>query len=105
MKLHNLKKATDFEVEKWIMGKVPEISAYQKEQIREREIVRFSEFYFYKKRPRVRNFWLRLTIVFIPVVLLILILGLPFYFFATGTWGYPYDKVKWFDTWKNTVDL
>ena len=44
MRLLNLKRVDDFKVRNWIEKSIPELTAYQKEKIRENEIVRFAPF-------------------------------------------------------------
>lgn len=105
MKLHNLKEASDRDVEAWLIERIPEITDYQKSKLREIEMVRYSKFYFYQKRDPIKNVWLRLTVVFMPIVWLYLFLSLPFYFIATGKWGYEYEKVKWYHAWVHAVGL
>lgn len=105
MKLHNLEKVSNYKVQDWLKKSIPELTEYQKQRIRDDEIVRFAPFEFYKRRKKVDNFFLRLTILFIPIVWLLLVVSLPFNFIITGRWGYDYDKLNWFTKWMNSCGL
>lgn len=88
MKLSSLTPASDHEVEKWLKEKL-DLTDYQKEKLRDREIIRFAPFYFYKraKPEKVGILW-RLTIIFFAVYLILLFCSLPFKMIITGKWGY-----------------
>lgn len=88
MKLTHLERASDYEVEKWL-SEILALTPYQKSQIQEMELVRFSKFYFYRqpKKQKASFLW-RLTIILYPIYLLLLVLFLPFKWMATGKWGY-----------------
>jgi len=103
MRLINLKRIDNYEVEKWLEDKIPELTTYQKERIRDDEIVRFAPFYFYKRRKKVNNVFIRLSAIFIIPVFLVLIIGLPFNFLITGNWGY--SGLKWYSKWTNACGI
>ena len=103
--LVNLKKVEDYRVRDWMQNSIPELSPYQKELMRNREIVRFAPFEFMERRKKVNNVFLRLSIVFMLPVLLILIVGLPFDFVITGSWGYDHEKIKWYSKWVSACGL
>ena len=103
MKLHNLQPATDLEVEAWLRESIPELTPYQKSKMMDDEIIRFAPFQFFKVNSKVSNPWLRLTVIFIPLVWLILFIGLFFNFIITGRWGY--SGAKWFYKWTHAVGL
>lgn len=103
MKLHNFKKAYTYKVHEWLFSSIPELTKYQKERIINDEIVRFAPFEFMEKRKRIKSFWWRLTIIFIPVIWILLVAGLPINFIIKGYWGY--SKLKWFNEWMNRVGL
>ena len=48
MKLINLKKVPNYKVEKWLENNIKELTAYQREWMRNEEIVRFAPFEFYE---------------------------------------------------------
>lgn len=106
MKLTRLKPASDYEVINWLEKEL-ELTPYQKGKMRDREIVRFSPFEFYKSRgkEKVSVLW-RLTIIIFPFYWLIFLVGLPFRFLFTGKWGYGQ---KFFDNfhavWIRKLDL
>jgi len=103
IKLSNLKQASNFEVTEWLEKTIPELTAYQKEKIRDNQTIRFSPYKFYKRREKINSFPLRLTIIFIPIVYTILLIGLPFKFIIDGKWGY--NKIEWFSKWVNACGL
>ena len=51
MKLSYLERASDYDVEKWLNEEL-KLTPYQKELLNEREIVRFSPFYFYQRKKK-----------------------------------------------------
>lgn len=103
MKLINLKRTSDWEVIKWLEKSIPELTAYQKQKIRDNEIVRFAPFYFYERRKKVNNVFVRLSVIFVPIAWILLVVGIPFNFFATGKWGY--SKIEWFSKWTSACGL
>lgn len=93
MKLIYLKKASDYEVEKWLEKKL-DLSPYQREKMRDHEIVRFSMFSFYVKETsedrekKKKNFLWRVTLIFWFIyVLLLILVALPLKWIVTGNWG------------------
>lgn len=88
MKLSRLKRASNYEVEQWLIKSL-ELTPYQKEKLLDREIVRFGGFYFYniEKEEKVSFLW-RLTIILFPVYLLLIFCFLPVKWIFTGKWGY-----------------
>lgn len=103
MNLHNYKKVPDYKVQEWIEKSIVEITPYQKQKLRDNETVRFSPFEFIERRKKVENIWIRLSVIFLPIVWLSLVISMPFVYFFTGRWGYRYDSVKWFDKWYNSA--
>jgi hypothetical protein len=94
MKLTNLKPASDFEVKRWL-EKSLELTPRQKEILTDRELIRFSPFYFYEQRKRNKiSFLFRLTIFLVPVYLLLLLIALPVHWVFTNQWGFGQ---KYFD--------
>lgn len=103
--LYNYEKAWDSEVSDWLFKSIPELTPYQREKIRDKEIVRFAPFEFYKRRKKVNNPLLRITIIFFPIVILLLIVSLPVMFMFTGRWGYSTKRLDWFSKWKHSLQL
>jgi hypothetical protein len=103
MNLINLKRVSDYKVQEWLEKKIPELTPYQKQKIYDYEIVRFAPFYFMERRKKTNNIFMRLSIIFMLPVFLLLIVGLPFNFFITGSWGYK--KLKWFSKWTSSCGL
>jgi hypothetical protein len=107
MKLTNLQKAADYEVNAWLEEIIPEITDYQKQRIRERELVRFSKFEFYKRRPQEKiTFLWRLTFFLLPIYFILLFLGLPIKMLITGKWTYGQKFFDNFHTkWMHKLKL
>lgn len=105
MYLHNYKKAPEHEVRKWLEESIPEITPYQKSEIYNREIIRFSPFEFMKRRERVSNIFFRLSILIMPIVWTLVVTSLPLKFLFSGTWGYSEKYIGWYDQWKMNVGL
>ena len=88
MNITKLKPADNYEVQQWIEKNIVELTAYQKQKITESEMIRFSHFYFYKKRQKEKVFFLwRLTILFFPIYIILVYLSIPIKFLFTGKWG------------------
>jgi len=104
MKLNNLKSSSNFEVERWLSEKL-ELTPYQKDKMRRDEIVRFSKFKFFERKERVNNPLLRLTIIFVPIVWLLLVCILPFKFLIFGRWGYESKDISWYQNWTYSLGL
>lgn len=104
MRLYDLQKVWDSDVVKWLEESIPELTAYQKERIRDKEIVRFAPFYFMKRTKKVNNMLTRFSVILLLPVLILLIIGLPINFFITGKWGYS-GKMRWYGKWVSACGL
>ena len=104
MNYHNYEKTHDYKVREWIESSI-ELTPYQKQKLRNDETIRFAPFEFYQRRKQVKSFWLRLSVLLMPFVFLLILISLPFNFLLTGSWGYKYEKIKWFDLWRNSAGL
>ncbi|MEO0037328.1 MAG: hypothetical protein RIQ59_539 [Bacteroidota bacterium] len=106
MNLHNYEKASEYEVIEWLkQSKDLNLTDQQKSNLYNQEIIRFSPFEFYKQRERISNVWIRLSIIFYPIVWLLLFLALPFKFLIKGSWGYRTEDIKWFYKWGNNLGI
>lgn len=84
MKISNLKRANDHEVEEWLVSQL-DLNPYQKSRLREMEIVRFSSFYFYKREKDIKlNILWRLTIIFWVLYIVCLMIIVPIKWMITG---------------------
>ena len=103
--LSNLKKATDYEVQQWLVKSL-DLTPYQKEKLYSLEIVRFSEFEFFKLKPKVKfhPIW-RFTIIFYLLFIILLFVFLPFTFFITGRWGYGKKYLSVYENWSRRLGL
>jgi hypothetical protein len=108
MNLINLKEASYYEVEKWLIENIPDLTPYQKSKITDNygEFIRFSPFKFFKliklQKPDV---WWRLTIIPFGIVFLLLIVSLPIKMLFTGTWVYEYKDIEWFINWGQKINI
>lgn len=105
MGLLNLKKASNIEVENWLLKKIPNLTKEQMRFIRDDEIIRFSPYRFYKRGKKTKNVFVRLSIIFIPFVFIVLAIGLPFNYFITGYWGYDDNKINWLTNWLSSCGI
>jgi len=106
MNLINLQKVSNYKVQDWLYTHIKDLTPYQKEWMRNEEIIRFAPFEFMERRKKTTpNIFLRFSIIFMLPVLLILIIGLPINFFINGNWGYNHEKMKWFSKWTNSCGL
>lgn len=106
MKLHNLKEASNYEVENWLIDNL-KLTKDQQYNLRNYEFVRKSPFYFYKKKEKINNIWFRLTLLFFPIIWIFLFITLPINFIITGKWGYN-DKnilIKLIHDWMQKLRL
>ena len=103
MRLLNLKKVPNYKVQEWLESDFKEMTIYQKEWMRNEEFVKFAPFEFYERRKKVKNVFIRLTLMLYVITWIFLIFGLPFNFLFTGNWGY--NKLKWFSKWGSSCGL
>ena len=105
MKLHRLKKTSDYKVKEWLEKEL-QLTPYQKSKLYQEEIIRLAPFYFYEKRQKekVSIIW-RFTIILFLIYLLILTVGLPFTFFINGKWGYGDKLFDFHSKWTNKLNL
>lgn len=88
MKLSRLRRASYIEVNQWL-DKELKLTPYQREKLRNDEIIRFSEYYIYKKGEKVGgNILWRLSIVPFIIYIILITCFLPIYYIITGNWGY-----------------
>lgn len=102
-----LEQASNYEVEKWLDEKIVGLTDYQKKRISDDEIVRFSDFEFYKQtvfKP-VSILW-RLTMPFFFLLWILLFIGLPFSFLVIGEWGYNQKFIdKFYARWMRKLNF
>ena len=103
MKLLNLKKVNNTKVENWLFYNIPKLTKYQKESIQQNEIIQHAPFTFYEHRKCNSNILMRLTIIFIPIIWLLLVISLPINFIIFGKWGY--NRLNWYMWWMNKCGL
>lgn len=80
----------------------PELNKLTNEELCDRFIDLKLDFYYEKKTPV--NIWIRLTLPFALVAILLMLLALPINFLVTGQWGYSLGKenkiLNWFKSLK-----
>jgi hypothetical protein len=104
MKFHQYKKARNSDVENWLKESIPDLSPYCKHKITENEIIRDAPYDFFELQEPVTNFWFRLTIVFIPIVFIVLFALLPVFFLFSGKWGYSTKYIQWYYDWLGKIN-
>ncbi len=94
MKLSNLERVHDHEVERWLIEKL-QLNDYQKSKLHDSDLIRCSHLYFYKKSPKKSvSFLWRLSIIFFLPYYLLLVLFSPIKWIITGKGRY---SEKFFD--------
>jgi hypothetical protein len=81
----------------------PELSKLDSEELCDR----FSELgvdFFYEKKTPV-SLWLRLTMPFAFITMLLMLIGTPLNFLITGNWGYSLGKNNYILNWLRAVRL
>lgn len=98
MKFSNLKQAFDLDVYKWLEEEL-QLTPYQKERLRNEELIRFSPYFFYEKEDKKRiSFLWRITIVFYFPYFILLCIFAPLKWVCTGN---RYYGRKFMDTFHN----
>lgn len=109
MNLSRLKPAYDNDVYKWLVEAIPELTAYQKEKIRDIEMVRWAPFCFYKKPDYKKDkvsFWWRFTIFLVPVYVVLIWLTVLLKFVITGDRYLPQKYLdKFHYPWMRKLNL
>ena len=76
----------------------PELSRISNEELCDRLIKLNLDFYYEEKTPV--NVWMRLTLPFAIIVMLLMLFAIPITFMITGKWGYSLGKknrlLNWF---------
>jgi len=106
MKLSKLEKARDYEINEWLQKNL-QLTPYQCDLLRDKELVRFSSFYYYKikKRQKVSFLW-RFTLLVYPLWWLLLVVLSFFKFLVTGEFGYSSEFLdKYLHYWQNKINL
>ncbi len=94
MELSSLKIARGHEIGDWLTESL-KLTPYQQSILSEEyyDILRISPFYFYKDTDENKTTFLwRMTVVFWPIVFILVNISLPFVFVVSGKWGYN----RWF---------
>ena len=101
---NNLKKASDFEVQDWLIKQL-ELTPYQKSILYDKEIIRFSPFRFFKYKKETKSLLWRFTLPLYPIVWILLVISSPINYLITGRWGYETKIIKWFMDWGYKLGL
>lgn len=81
----------------------PELSKLSNEEMCDRWIALDIEFYTIKEIPV--KWWIRLTLPFALLFMLLLMFMLPIYFIVTGTWGYDFTNKNKIYNWFKSLKL
>lgn len=106
MKLSKLEEAPSYEVKNWLKENL-QLTPYQCELIDNRELLRFSGFYYYKTRKKQKvSFLWRFTLLVYPLWFVLLVVFSLFKFLATGSFGYGSKFLdKYLRNWQNKLNL
>ena len=87
MNLSRLKKASNYEVEKWLIDEL-KLTNDQQRIMRDKELIRWSPFDFYKdKQKESVSFLCRFTMILIPIYIILVWTYNPLQFIVSGKWG------------------
>ena len=81
----------------------PELNKVSSEDMCDRWIELGFDFFTDEKTPV--NVWMRLTLPFAIVLMLLMIIGLPFAFLVTGKWSYPLGEKNRILNWFRSLRL
>jgi len=81
----------------------PELSKLSSEEMVDRLIELRMDFYYEEKEPV--SFWIRLTLPFALLTMLLMIVGLPLTFLITGKWGYSLGNKNRLLNWFRSLRL
>jgi hypothetical protein len=60
---------------------------------------------FYTEEKVAVSFWIRLTLPFALLTIVLMIVGLPITFLFTGKWGYPFNDKNYIHNWFKSLRL
>lgn len=103
MNFTNIEKASYLEVQSYLKKSL-NLTDYQMCKMYDNDTIRMSPFEFYKRKKKISNIWLRLSIIFLPIVWLLLFIGLPINFIITGRWGYN-SKFNFIINWLDNLNV
>ena len=105
MKLHRLKQTSYLTIQHWLEDEL-ELTDYQKDKLRRKEILRFTKYKFFEPRQKRKvSFLCRLSIAPFFIFYLILVIGLPINFLFVGKWGYGDKLFNILSKWQNCIGL
>ena len=81
----------------------PELSKLSSEEMANRLIELKMDFYYEEKKPV--NIWIRLTLPFALLTMIVMIVGLPITFLITGNWGYSLSEKNRLLNWLRSLRL
>lgn len=103
-KISNFTEVNDYEITKWFKANGLELSSEQWRKFN--NLLEYDyPFYTYKRSQKTSSVLMRLTIIFLPIVFIILFLYLPIQFLFTGRWGYNGNQIKWYQDWCDKLGL
>lgn len=95
---NGLKEMSSLEIQKTLKDEL-ELTKYQSEKLRDLIYEKRNVIKFFEYKPKAKaGVLMRMSIVFVPFVLVIMILGLPFNYIRKGEFYYRIDWIiKWFN--------
>lgn len=99
MNFSNLTKVSVFEFRNEIIKEIPNVSKDQLRIIYNEDRFIKKGYYVYKtKDKKEANIWIRLSIILVPIVFILMLIGYPFTFIIMGRFGYG-RKFDWVLNW------
>lgn len=81
----------------------PELNKISSEEMCDRWIELGVDFYTEVKTPV--NPWIRITLPFAIILLILMLVSYPFYFIITGNWGYPLSENNKIINWLRALKI
>lgn len=91
-----------------LIRKKLELTPYQAQLLVDRDFWEDEQgdiIFFQQRKPSTKNAFYRASVIFLPLVWVVLFLGLIINFILTGHWGYESKTIAWFNKWLHNLNL
>ncbi len=104
--LSQYKYSSRFDVRDWVEDNIPNLTPYQRERIREDELIRVSNFEFVElKQKKPVGIFYRFSMIPFFISLIFLFVLLPINYIVTGKWVYNKSINNFFGNWQRKIGL